>query len=375
MAEHGLVISGSGLGALIDSTYKNFEFISSGSVYIPAIVPTWVEIPLSTSPPLIAFQLDAIPTTFISYTRNASGHFDGFTVRRLSAGHLGYRVYFPSTGASGDTHGLRVFNAGGEVVYDSGKDYMRFIGRSSIGAAPAGGYYVSGLFGGKKDVFYRYISDSSFAYEADYITVYRCRREFVLTPVERCEFEPVRVERQSCNYVNVCKPVTQCGYKTVCGYVWDYRLGGSTYQCNSVYSCDTKNVCNYERQCRTYTATEYQYQCKTVNEYVHKEVCGWESELVYVPVSYTVVNNVYKTLIDGVCLLNGVIALQEYEISHSETYYTTYRNAGHVSIGSSYIGGYSISYGGAFAFSQIGFKTTGVSVSKNSHSDGLTFVN
>lgn len=131
----------------IDGTYTNHLIVESGSYTQPAFSSgtSWKDVTFSntyTYPPII-FTRQSYYLSLLSYTKSGS-NFTGF--RTLSdTGSTGFTVDWyacvPSEATSLENWGMRIWNESSELVFDSGRNYMKiadavtFTTPSSAGAS------------------------------------------------------------------------------------------------------------------------------------------------------------------------------------------------------------------------------------------------
>lgn len=121
---YGIVASDLNGNISVSEEYKNYRVWASG--YTPG--NTFISFPASTMipTPLIFVRPAAYGDTFTWFRA-----YDDSSDRGTSAGVFRYRLpkgnyvlATPLNGASSDTSGIRVWNSGGEVVFDSGNSYI-----------------------------------------------------------------------------------------------------------------------------------------------------------------------------------------------------------------------------------------------------------
>lgn len=125
---HGIEIRNPSGIISIDGNFRNYQVISSFTISTPN---TWIEIPAYRPLPLIFMRPFSYGTTiswdptfnYLSDDPMATGGMNGYDSYRLPTGN--YVLARPITsGTSGETHGIRVWDGSSNVVFDSGKQIV-----------------------------------------------------------------------------------------------------------------------------------------------------------------------------------------------------------------------------------------------------------
>lgn len=144
---YGLQVLNDTGDVVIAEGYRNHVIVASGSVSVSAdgVLRRIARIGLSSAiprsrSPLLWVRLPDTSTwaALLTYEIDGSGNVSGFYVTARNPGPIGpgwpggtvtidYRVTALPSGASADTWGLRVYDAAGDVAFDSGYDYLAIV--------------------------------------------------------------------------------------------------------------------------------------------------------------------------------------------------------------------------------------------------------
>lgn len=147
---YGLSVSNSSGGAVIEDGYRNHVVIASGTVTLsmtPVLtINGFVTVATFTLPAPVSRSLGpllwarclsaqaalALLTTILDVSGNVTGYVIGYGLWDYAPALPGsitvdWRVTALASGASSDTHGLRVFNSDASVAFDSGFDYLKIV--------------------------------------------------------------------------------------------------------------------------------------------------------------------------------------------------------------------------------------------------------
>ena len=132
----GLLIHNDNGDIVVDGDYQNHIIAETGSATPPGtagvvvnVADTTVNFSSTYAPsrqPLLFGRHTASYIGFQRWTYDGSGNINGFRyANREGGGTFNWKLAVTPNAASGDTWGMRVFGATGNVVFDSGLDYLK----------------------------------------------------------------------------------------------------------------------------------------------------------------------------------------------------------------------------------------------------------
>lgn len=119
----GLSVQNQNSDIVIDQDYMNHLILASGSYTQAALGISEISFTACARPPLV-FVNSTARLALYGY-KTTGGQFDKVQIIGDAANTVNYYIAAPGIGASSDSFGLRVFDASGNVVFDSGKDYLK----------------------------------------------------------------------------------------------------------------------------------------------------------------------------------------------------------------------------------------------------------
>jgi len=133
MVDYGLNVKNSNQEVQIDSQYRNLSLDSSGSgVSIDnstggTFQAAEISIDSSALVPLIVWQPSTSYFSIIfAYNKSGDNYISFYaTTEDAQTDSINWKCYRENRAASGDTYGLLVYNSGGNLVFDSGKKYLK----------------------------------------------------------------------------------------------------------------------------------------------------------------------------------------------------------------------------------------------------------
>jgi len=153
MSDYGLLVKNNSEEIQIDSTYRNLSLDESDTDTISnnntdAGYYASIDIADSVLVPLILFQPNTDYFSMVSAYIKSGSNFASFNMATECDGSsspsgpqttsVNWRSYRQNRAASGDSYGLLVYNAAGELCFDSGKSYFKVYSVTNVSlSAPA----------------------------------------------------------------------------------------------------------------------------------------------------------------------------------------------------------------------------------------------
>lgn len=130
---YGLEVQNSSGDLLIDGNFANFEIIAEGTSTHNGIgLTAYVDIafPPTSQPPLVFVRSTSYGLACATLLKNGSGLYSSarlYSSAPFSTFSFDWFVASPAgASSSSDTWGMRVYDAAGDVVFDSGRRYVQF---------------------------------------------------------------------------------------------------------------------------------------------------------------------------------------------------------------------------------------------------------
>ncbi len=160
MAEHGFSLIGDDYRVILDSKLKNLEVHDKVRGYIrPGISSggeaTVIYFTPTVEQPVLGVELTGTRVAFLGLVKS-NGRYVGASFIAEYGVAVDVLAFVPAHGRSGANYGMQIFDDAGEIVYDSGKQYLENDGVLVEGnVVPAGKtYFIPGAFGGH--TYYQY---------------------------------------------------------------------------------------------------------------------------------------------------------------------------------------------------------------------------
>jgi len=135
MSDYGLIVVNDNDEVQIDSTYRNFSKVESGTDTLIANA-TEIDITDLSVPPIVAWRPDASYTSmFYCYERDGSDYISFWMAGHFpdGGGDIDWVIYTHSNAVlPSDEYGLVVMNAAGEVCFSSEERYLKIKGVHQI---------------------------------------------------------------------------------------------------------------------------------------------------------------------------------------------------------------------------------------------------
>ena len=125
---YGIRIKNADGNIIVDGVNKNFALYASGTETLPGTAGvTAVSFTATTQIPIVAIR-NASTTYYVSLwgIRKTSGSYDGFYLIKANtaAYDVDWRVYLAHPAFVAESYGLRVYDASGNAVFGSGRNYF-----------------------------------------------------------------------------------------------------------------------------------------------------------------------------------------------------------------------------------------------------------
>lgn len=152
---HGLEVQNSGGDLVIDAAFANFEIVAEGSgTHNGTGLTAYVDVsfPPTAQPPLVFVRSTSYGLACATLIKNGSGLYASarlYSSAPYNTFAFDWFVAAPAgSSASSDTWGMRVYDAGGDVVFDSGRRYVQFrdVVEIDLTAIGPGDFDVDGNF-------------------------------------------------------------------------------------------------------------------------------------------------------------------------------------------------------------------------------------
>ena len=165
MADYGLRIKNSASEIQIDSTYRNLSLHESNAAQTVSNANTdagyYTTAAIASSPlvPIILIKPNTDYFVFMESYVLSAGNYTGvrLVTERLQTTVMGWACYRENIAPSAQVYGLRVYNPGGNLVFDSGRYYfkIRSVHTVSLGNPTAATFpYVDITHAATSDPFY-----------------------------------------------------------------------------------------------------------------------------------------------------------------------------------------------------------------------------
>jgi len=120
---YGLEVKNSSGNIIIDGKYKNYAEWASGTTTLGYYVTT-IAFTATSQLPLIALRPATGTSVVLWGLRKTGSNYDGFYVIGYNGTDLDWKIYIAHPGATAETYGLRVYDSGANLVFDSGYNYF-----------------------------------------------------------------------------------------------------------------------------------------------------------------------------------------------------------------------------------------------------------
>lgn len=151
---YGLEVQNSSGDLVIDGAFANFEIIAegSGTTHNGIGLTAYVDItfPATAQPPLVFVRSTSYGLACATLIKDGSGLYSSarlYSSAPYNTFTFDWFVAAPAgSSESSDTWGMRVYDAGGHVVYDSGRRYVQFreVVEIDLGALDPGDFDIDG---------------------------------------------------------------------------------------------------------------------------------------------------------------------------------------------------------------------------------------
>jgi len=136
MPDYGLKIYNDSDTLIIDSVYSNWQLYESGSTSTTAGSETTITYGTATTkPPLIALRPNTSGYVGIYRITQSGNDYTGFSVRSDVSATIYWQAFVPGKPGGSGGYGLRVYNPGSSLVFNSVESNMRIIDTNT--ATPA----------------------------------------------------------------------------------------------------------------------------------------------------------------------------------------------------------------------------------------------
>lgn len=142
MTDHGLKILNDDLKLQIDSLYTNYALWEHGENVSTAGAGMYKSVTVTfansiAQPPLIAIKPSASDYCGLSHYTKSGADYTGFVVHSIinTVVTFDWQAFVPRVDKSSEAYGLRVYNAGGVLVFDSGHAPMIILDVDAVSPA------------------------------------------------------------------------------------------------------------------------------------------------------------------------------------------------------------------------------------------------
>jgi hypothetical protein len=123
---YGINVKNTDGDIIIDGIYKNFAEVASGSITMTGFSVGFDTISFTevNQPVLIALRPAEGKNVVLWGYRKTGSNYDGFYVMGTAGGNLDYKVFIGHPALSEDNYGMRIFDASGNLVFESSNKYF-----------------------------------------------------------------------------------------------------------------------------------------------------------------------------------------------------------------------------------------------------------